>query len=87
MMDYCRNNVINPVGMSHPFVMTEITGVNHKRIVITGLHKGGEMHRQYITINYNVHSEGYGDTMSVTVFSLIIPEDEYIRLTEPYERF
>jgi hypothetical protein len=86
MLEYCRNNTINPVGMSHPFVMTELTGVNHKRIVITGVHKGGEILRPYIYINYNVHSEGYGDIMSVGACTLIISEDEYIRLTEPYER-
>ncbi len=82
MMDYCTNNQINCIGYSHPFVMTELTGVNHKRIVITGLHKGGEMHRPYITINYNVHYEVYGDIRSVSACTLIIPEDEYIRLTE-----
>ena len=86
MMEYCRNNQINCIGYSHPFVMTELTGVNHKRIVITNVHKGGEILRPYIYINYNVHSEVYGDIRSVSAGSLTMPVDEYIELTEPYER-
>jgi hypothetical protein len=83
MLEYCRNNAINPVGMSHPFVMTEITGVNHKRIVIRNLTKYGQFPlRSTIVIEYDLHliHDNGEDTIIRSTFG--IEEEEYHRLTE-----
>jgi hypothetical protein len=84
MIEYCNNNQIDCVGYSHPFVVSQSTGINHKRIVITGIHKFGTTYRPYVTINYNVNSEGYGNIMNVSVHSLTILDD-YEMLAEQYE--
>ncbi len=83
MLDYCRNNAINPVGMSHPFVMTEITGVNHKRIVIRSVTKYNQFPlRSTIVIEYDLHliHDNGEDTVIRSTFG--IEEEEYHRLTE-----
>jgi hypothetical protein len=88
MLEYCRNNAINPVGMSHPFVMTEITGVNHKRIVIRNVTRYDQFPlRCTIVIEYDLHLTQDNEEYTITNHILTIDEDEYIRLTEPYERF
>jgi hypothetical protein len=87
MLDYCRNNAINPVGMSHPFVITEITGVQHKRIVIRNVTRYGSPNITFIKIEYDIHLTNNHPNDSVTSHTLEINEEEYIRLTEQYERF
>ena len=83
MLEYCRNNAINPVGMSHPFVITEITGVNHKRIVIRNVTKYNQFPlRSTIVIEYDTHliHDNGEDTVIRSTFG--IDEEEYNRLTE-----
>ena len=83
MLDYCRNNAINPVGMSHPFVMTEITGVNHKRIVIRNITKYNQFPlRSTIVIEYDLHLRHHNDIDESIIRSTFgIDEEEYERLT------
>ena len=84
MLDYCRNNAINPVGMSHPFVMTEITGVNHKRIVIRNLTRYGQFPlRSTIVIEYDLHLRHHNDIDESIIRSTFgIDEEEYERLMD-----
>jgi hypothetical protein len=84
MLEYCRNNAINPVGMSHPFVMTEITGVNHKRIVIRNVHRYYNQTplRSTIVIEYELHRiDDNGEDLFIrNTFG--IDEEEYERLMD-----
>ncbi len=85
MLEYCRNNAINPVGMSHPFVMTEITGVNHKRIVIRNVTRYYNQTplRSTIVIEYDLHLRHHNDIDESIIRSTFgIDEVEYHRLTD-----
>lgn len=83
MLEYCRNNAINPVGMSHPFVMTEITGVNHKRIVIRNLTRYNQFPLSTIVIEYDLHLRHHNDIDESIIRSTFgIDEEEYERLMD-----
>jgi len=84
MLEYCRYNVINPVGMSHPFVMTEITGVNHKRIVIRNITRYDQFPlRCTIVIEYDLHLRHHNDIDESIIRSTFgIEEEEYERLMD-----
>ena len=83
MLYYCRNNATNPVGMSHPFVMNEITGVNHKRIVIRNVTRYNQFPLSTIIIDYNLYLRHNNDIFeTITRHTLTIDEDEYERLTD-----
>ncbi len=81
MLVYCRNNAINPAGYSHPFVITEITGVNNKRIVIREVYMYNTFPR-IVYIKYDIHLTNYSFSDSMTSHTLEIPEDEFYELTE-----
>ena len=78
MVDYCRNNAIVYIGYSYSFVITEITGINHKRIVLTNIIK----HQNNILIDYDVHLTNNHPHDSITSHRLEIYEDEYNELIE-----
>jgi hypothetical protein len=84
MLEYCRNNAINPVGMSHPFVMTEITGVNHKRIVIRNVTRYDQFPlRCTIVIEYDFCLRHHNDMDETVIRSTFgIEEEEYERLMD-----
>lgn len=83
MLEYCRNNQINCMGYSHPFVMNEITGVNHKRIVIRNITKYGSPNIAYIRIDYNLHLRHHNDINETVIGqTFTIEEDEFITLTD-----
>jgi hypothetical protein len=83
MLEYCRNNAINPVGMSHPFVMTEITGVNHKRIVIRNVSKYGSPNITFINIEYDVHLRHHNDIDETVIgHTLSMEENELYELMD-----
>jgi aldehyde:ferredoxin oxidoreductase len=78
MVDYCRNNAIVYKGYTHSFVITEITGIKHKRIVLTNIIK----HQNNILIDYNIHLTNNHPNDSVSSHTLEITEHEYNELTE-----
>ena len=84
IIDYCRNNAIVPYGYSHSFVMNEITGVNHKRIVIRNVHRYYNQTplRSTIVIEYELHRiDDNGEDLFIrNTFG--IDEEEYHRLTD-----
>jgi len=87
VLEYCRNNALDPVGYSHPFVMTEITGVNHKRIVIRNTTKYGSPNITFIRIDYNLYLRHHNDIFeTITRHTLTISEEEYNRLIIYNER-
>ena len=78
MVDYCRNNAIVYIGYSYSFVITEITGIKHKRIVLTNIIK----HQNNILIDYNIHLTNNHPNDSVSSHTLEIKEDEFYELIE-----
>lgn len=78
MVDYCRNNAIVYKGYTHSFVITEITGINHKLIVLTNIIK----HQNNILIDYDIHITNYSLSDSVSSHTLEIKEDEFYELIE-----
>lgn len=83
IIDYCRNNGLNSIGYSHPFVMTEITGVNHKRIVIRNISKYGSPNITYIRVDYDLFLRHHNDIDETVIgHTLTIEEDEFITLTD-----
>ena len=82
MLDYCRNNAIVHIGYSHPFVITELSGINHIRIVITNVVVYGTDYQRNIIIEYDVNLEDRGNVLNVTRHSLEITEHEYNELIE-----
>jgi hypothetical protein len=88
ILDYCGGNNINPVGYSHLFTITTLEGVQHKRIVIRNVTKYDPFPlRSTIVIEYDLHLTQDNEEYTITNHILTIDEDEYIELTEPYERF
>ena len=84
ILEYCRNNAINPTGYSHPFVMTEITGVNHKRIVIRNVTKYNQFPlRNTIVIEYDLHLRHHNETIDTVLrHTFGMSEEEYDRLMD-----
>lgn len=83
IIDYCRNNALNPVGYSHPFVMTEITGINHKRIVIRNVSKYGSPNITFIRIDYDLYLRHHNDIDETVIrHTLSIEENELYELIE-----
>jgi hypothetical protein len=84
MLEYCRNNAIVHVGYSHSFVMTEITGVNHKRIVIRNVTRYEQFPlRSTIVIEYDLHLRHHNDMDETVIRSTFgIEEEEYERLMD-----
>ena len=83
MLDYCRNNAINPVRYSHTFHIMTLEGIKHKRIVIRNITRYGQFPlRCDMVIEYNlhiIHDNGEGTVIRNTFG---IEEGEYERLMD-----
>jgi hypothetical protein len=83
IMEYCRNNGLNHIGYSHPFVMNEMTGVNHKRIVIRNVSKYGSPNITFINIEYDVHLRHHNDIDETVIgHTLSMEENELYELMD-----
>lgn len=82
MIDYCRNNAIGYIGYSYSFVITELSGIKHKRIVIRDVIYHGTDYRRNIIIVYDIHLINNHPHDSITSHRLEIYEDEYNELIE-----
>jgi hypothetical protein len=83
IIDYCRMNAIVPYGYSHPFTITTLEGLEHKRIVIRNVTKYNSFPlRVYFNIEYDIHLIHDDREDTVIRHNLTIEEGEYERLVE-----
>jgi hypothetical protein len=78
----CISRSMNPVGYSHPFVIREIFGFNHKRIVIRHMYKSISDFPRIVYIEYDVHVTNYSLSDSVISHTMEIFENELQTIIE-----
>lgn len=77
MIHHCRLTATVPYGCEHPFVVSELSGINHRRLIIRDVRRVDFGITPSIYIEYDLNLEEYGEVITTTNFTMDIPVNEF----------